>query len=109
MSAFLQVLRIRFAGRHPGRPRRCGRSFQRGRFMPRENLGGSGSRVPGTAGNRIGVSRTTLRRSRPSQPRDRRNGARRLLGAAGLVLGPCSTGSGTLLRCFPRAGIRDLR
>ena len=34
MSAFLQTLSVRFAGRPPGRPSRNGHSFHRGQLMP---------------------------------------------------------------------------
>ena len=40
MSAFLQTLSVRFAGRPPARPSRTGHPFHRGQLMPQENLGG---------------------------------------------------------------------
>ena len=48
MSAFLQVLNVRFAGRPPARPFRCGRSSQRGRFMPGENIARTAGRATPT-------------------------------------------------------------
>ena len=106
MSAFLQVLNVRFAGRPPGRPSRNGHPFHRGQLMPKENLGGFGGQSPPeTEGKRVGVGRATLVRPRPSQPRDRRSGARRLLAADGLGPGPCGTGSGVPLRCIEKADI----
>ena len=107
MSAFLQTLSVRFAGRPPARPSRTCHPFHRGHVMPKENLGafGGGAESPETAGNRVGVGRATLTRRRRSPPRQRRSGARRLLAADGLGPGPCSTGLGMLLRCLEKADI----
>ena len=46
MSAFLQSLSVRFAGRPSGRPSRNGHPFHRGQLMPKENLGGFGGQSP---------------------------------------------------------------
>ena len=105
MSAFLQVLNVRFAGRPPARPSRTGHPFHRGQLMPQESLGGARAESPETAGNRIGVGRATLTRCRRSQSRQHRSGARRLLAADGLGPGTCSTGLGVLLRCLEKADI----
>ena len=46
MSAFLQVLNVRFAGRPSARPSRTGHPFDRGHVMPKEKPlwgGGAGS------------------------------------------------------------------
>ena len=106
MSAFLQTLSVRFAGRPPARPSRNGHSFHRGQLMPQENLGGgAGAESTETADNRVGVGSATLTRCRRSQPRQHRSGARRLLAADGLGPGTCSTGLGVLLRCLEKADI----
>ena len=47
MSAFLQVLNVRFAGRPSARPSRTGHPFDRGHVMPKEKPlwgGGQGPR-----------------------------------------------------------------
>ena len=63
MSAFLQSLSVRFAGRPPGRPSRNGHPFYRGQLMPKEKPRGvRGAESPETAGDRMGVGRATLKR-----------------------------------------------
>ena len=46
MSAFWQTLNVRFAGRAPGCPFRCGRFFHRGRVRPKGSLAGRRTEAP---------------------------------------------------------------
>ena len=100
-----QNLNVRFSasskcpvlGRPPGRPYRCGHSFQRGRCMPEENLAGAEGRaspmflsavaavkLAGKRYSTASLGRGTRIRPRQAQPRDRRSGAHLLLAAGGL-------------------------
>ena len=46
MSAFWQTLNVRFAGRDPGCPYRCGRFFQLGRVRPKGSLAARRTEAP---------------------------------------------------------------
>lgn len=78
--------------------------------MPKEDLGQFGSNENlRAAGKRAGVGRTTLTRPRPSQPRDRLGGTRRLHDPGGVGLGLCGTGSVRMLRRFEGSAELDIQ
>ena len=65
---FSAILKCPVLGRPPGRPFRCGRSFQRGRFMPGENIARTAGRATVSfpfcsSGLQTGCGRTTRSRT----------------------------------------------